>query len=205
MLRLGAVSPSRLVVLFHGLGGNAGTLKPIALAWAAHLPCTGFVCLGADGGDWFPYPPVQPEGEEARVQMIIETVQAAMTRADAVLDEQLRQAGLSDGELILAGFSQGAAMSAYTGLRRKCLGVIPMGGPCPPREQLLPDHQETRVCVITGDRDRHAPHEKIKTLFGKYPCEHDTDGVHVIPGLAHVVTDEHEVRGLNFLRSCGCE
>ena len=97
-------------------------------------------------------------------------------------------------------------MSAYTGLRRSCRAVMPMGGPCPPRERLLPENSVTRVCAISGDRDSHAPHENISELLGKYtPKDPSTDGVHIIKGLGHIIAEEHFELGLAFLRSCGCE
>ena len=53
---LGALQPRKLVALFHGLGGNAGSLAQLAAAWAAELPHTGFVLLEAPGGDWTGWP-----------------------------------------------------------------------------------------------------------------------------------------------------
>ena len=197
--------PTRLVGLYHGLGGSPKSLQPLAQKWADSLPRTAFVLLESGGGDWFPYPKQRHATEEDRVKMVIETIQAAMTRTDAVLDEQCAAMGLTNSELILGGFSQGAAMSAYTGLRRGCLGVLPMSGPCPPRSQLLPDTQATRVCVISGDRDNFAPHDQLISLFGKYTPKASTDGVHIVSGLNHRISEEHAELGTAFLKSCGCE
>lgn len=201
---------TRLVVGFHGLGGSSATLRPLTMKWKEALPRTSFVLLDADFDEsgrrnWFPFtiPPDATESE--RVTVILGALQAAMAHADAKIDDALATAGLSSRELVLMGFSQGAAMSAYTGLRRRCLGVMPMGGPCPPREQLLPDHQETRVCVISGDCDRYAPHDHIREAFAKYAKVEPGDGVHIIEGLEHRVQSEHATIGLAFLRSCGCE
>ena len=55
------------------------------------------------------------------------------------LDELLTELQLGEERLVLAGFSQGAAVAAYTGLSRGVAGVLLMGGPCPPRPQLLPE------------------------------------------------------------------
>lgn len=158
-------------------------------------------------GNWFPdFPRRDTFGsEEAWVEKVLDSVQGAMSRADTTIDELLAAQGLTDSALVLGGFSQGAAVSAYTGLRRSCLGVLPMGGPCPPRPQLLPDNSNTRVCIITGDRDPAAPHELIAESFAKYASQSESDGVHIIPGLNHCVTTEHVKLGLAFLQSCGCE
>ena len=95
--------------------------------WAEALPRTAFLLFDAGDGDWFPYPKKRAEvhTEEAWVEMVLEAVRGAIGRADALLDERLGALGLTNDALVLGGFSQGAAMSAYTGLRRGCLGVLP--------------------------------------------------------------------------------
>ena len=125
---------------------------------------------------------------------------------NGVIDKVLSDEGLSNEQLVLCGFSQGAAVSAYAALGRQCLAVMPFGGPCPPRQVLLPDKSTTRVCVITGDQDPYAPHQDICAAFGKYTkVDAATDGVHVIAGMRHELTKEHDQRGLAFLQSCGLE
>ena len=133
--------------------------------------------------------------------MVVQTVSDRCDHVSQDLDGHLAALGLTNRQLVLAGFSQGAAISAYTGLRRSCLGVVPMGGPCPPRPALLPDNDVTRVCAIVGDADPYAPHEDIRRCFAKYRTEGEFDGVHVIAGLDHVVSDRSVAIGLDFLRS----
>ena len=52
--------------------------------------------------------------------MVLEKTQLAMMRVDAMLDEELAAVGLSNAELICGGFSQGAAISTYTGWAPPC-------------------------------------------------------------------------------------
>ena len=137
--------------------------------------------------------------------MVVQTISDRCDHVSAELDRHLASLGLSDDRLILAGFSQGAAVSAYTGLRRRCLGVLPLGGPCPPRPSLLPDGNDvTRVCAIVGDCDHCAPHEEIREAFDRFPGAHvdASAGVHVIPGHDHSVGEASIALGLAFLRSC---
>ena len=204
-ITLGSATPTRLVALFHGLGGSARSLEPLALRWAAELPKTCFVLLEGNGNWFLDFPKRDTfDSEEAWVEKVVDTVRASMSRADATIDELLLARGLTDCSLVLGGFSQGAAMSAYTGLRRGCLGVLPMGGPCPPRQQLLPDNSSTRVCLVSGDQDSYAPHELITECFAKYVPQSAVDGVHIIPGLDHRINEDHATLGLSFLQSCGC-
>ena len=102
-------------------------------------------------------------------------------------------------------FVQGAALSTYTGLRRGCLGALALGGPCPPRRALLPADDDTgvatRVCVVVGDADPYAPHKELEACFGSYSRHGRFDGVHVVKGMGHVVSEDSIVTGLAFLSS----
>ena len=218
---LGPARPTSLVVLFHGLGGSLDEMQPVAQAWKAALPETGFLLLespdrdyyerdlksGAWSGDWYKLPKLRSafgEDEAAYTRMVTECISDRCDHVSKELDRHLAAFGLSDGQLILAGFSQGAAVSAYTGLRRRCLGILPLGGPCPPRPALLPENDVTRVCAIVGDADHCVRHEEITRAFAKYPgarCDASA-GVHVIPNQAHEISEASVSIGLKFLQAC---
>lgn len=218
-----AGTPSRLIAMFHGLGGNRYEQHATCQRWSNALPSTAFLLLeapdrdyharellsGAFSGDWYPFPGLRSEygeDEEAYTAMVTQCISAACKRVSTELDSHLASIGLGNDQLVLAGFSQGAAISAYTGLHRRCLGVLPFGGPCPPRPALLPDHNDTRVCVVVGDRDHCVAYDELQREFAKYRrADPATDGVHVIPGQGHTVSETSEAIGLAFLRSCGCE
>ena len=215
--------PSRLVAMFHGLGGNRYEQLPTTERWSDALPSTAFLLLeaadkdyhgrelltGAFSGDWYPFPGLRSQfgdDESAYTGMVLGCISRSCDRVSRELDDYLEHIDLDDSQLILAGFSQGAAISAYTGLQRRCLGVLPFGGPCPPRRALLPDdNNTTRVCVVVGDADHCVRHEELTHEFSKYRRQDEvTDGVHVIPGQGHTVSATSEALGLAFLRSCGC-
>ena len=155
LLRASDAQPSRLVVLFHGLGGNLGELAPLAERWLSSLPSTGFLLLeapdrdyhertllsGEFSGDWYKFPRLRSEfgaDEHAYESMVEQCISDRCDHVNLEADQHANALGLGNDRMIMAGFSQGAALSAYAGLRRRCLGVLPMGGPCPPRERLLP-------------------------------------------------------------------
>ena len=212
----------RLVALFHGLGGGLGELRHVAERWSAALPSTAFLLLEAPdrdyyarellsgqwSGDWYRYPMLRSEfgeDEEAYSRMAERCISERCDHVSAELDDHLAVLGLENEQLVLAGFSQGAAVSAYTGLRRGCLGVLPLGGPCPPRPNLMPENSVTRVCCVVGDADPFAPHEEIRRCFAMYPPRDAASGVHVIAGQSHVVSEQSIRIGLRFLsESCGC-
>jgi len=199
--------PTTMVALFHGLGGNRHSMEAMAERWSEKIPKTLFVLYEAPGADWFRFPKQRDEfnTDGEFTAMIEEVVSASIANINAEIDLHLTEFGLPNHRLVVAGFSQGAAISAYAGLSRACLGCLPLGGPCPPRPALLPQNDVTRVCVVTGDKDPYAPHEKIVAAFSKYAQKQEPDGVHIIPGQAHIVSPESEAIGLRFLQSCGCE
>ena len=45
--------PTALVALFHGLGDNCTTLRPVAERWLAALPSVAFLLLEAPDRDYF--------------------------------------------------------------------------------------------------------------------------------------------------------
>ena len=135
-----------------------------------------------------------------------------MVAVSQQLDQELAASGLTNDNLVLAGFSQGSSLAAYVALERNVLGVMPFGYPCPPRASLerhdrvmLPE-SSTRVCVVIGDRDMFAPEAETCASFAKYKkVDEQTDGVHVVAGMAHVVQQDHADLGYAFLKSCGFE
>jgi phospholipase/carboxylesterase len=213
-LLLGPPRPTKLVALFHGLGDNCTTLQPVAQRWFTALPSTAFLLLeapdcdcfgrellsGAWSGDWYREQRPRDAGESAE-EHYTATISDRCTHVSTELDRHLTDLGLRNRQLVLAGFSQGSALAAYTGLRRQCLGVLALGGPCPPRLSLLPDNNTTRCCVVVGDRDPYAPHAELTAAFAKYTPQGPTDGVHVVPGMEHDVTEVSIAKGLDFLAS----
>jgi len=118
------------------------------------------------------------------------------------LQEVLVETGLTDDNLILAGFSQGASIAAYTGFMRNAAGIILMGGPGAPQRQLLPPPTTTttQVCIISGDSDPFAPHEALITTFRPYNGgEGGKQYVRIIPDLSHQIVNEHVELGGAFI------
>ena len=121
------------------------------------------------------------------------------------LQEVLDTTGLTDEQLILAGFSQGASIAAYTGFLRNVAAVILMGGPGAPQRQLLPPPETTttQVCIISGDSDPFAPFEALVTAFQPYTGKGGGGGgqqfVTIIPDLSHQIVQEHVDLGGAFI------
>ena len=115
-------SVKHIVVLCHGYGSNGDDLISLAPIWAKSLPEALFVspnapdpCEGAppgfEGRQWFPIGDLNPA-----------TLGAGARRARATLDQfidaELAAHDLGPNAYALMGFSQGAMMALFAGLRR---------------------------------------------------------------------------------------
>ncbi|MCB8879413.1 prolyl oligopeptidase family serine peptidase [Acidisoma cellulosilytica] len=117
-------APRQLVVICHGLGANGDNLIPLAPALSAALPHALFVAPHAPD----PCDLVSPEdGLHARQWFSLRDwspaamaagVRSARPSLDRFLDETLAAHAIPDSDYALVGFSQGAMMSLFTGLRR---------------------------------------------------------------------------------------
>jgi len=112
------------------------------------------------------------------------------------LEEVLLESGLTDENLVVAGFSQGASIAAYTGFMRDVAGIILMGGPGAPQLQLLPPSAKTmtQVCIISGDSDPLAPQRQLVNAFGSYGGH-----VNIIPNISHQIVNAHVELGGAFI------
>jgi phospholipase/carboxylesterase len=111
-----------LVILCHGYGSNGDDLISLAPYWAKALPNTVFASPNApdpcdmappgfEGRQWFPIGSLDPA-----------TLGAGARRArgalDPFIDAELTRHQLPPDAYALMGFSQGAMMALFTGLRR---------------------------------------------------------------------------------------
>ncbi len=121
--RVGPASggPARqLVVLLHGVGADGQDLIDLAAAWAPALPDAAFVApdgpapcdMAPHGRQWFSLADRSPARMAAGIA-------AAAPRLDAFLDAELARLALPDAAMPLMGFSQGAMMALFVGLRRR--------------------------------------------------------------------------------------
>lgn len=114
----------QLVVLLHGVGADGHDLIDLAAQWAPALPHAAFV--SPDGPE--PYDMIPPgmahHGRQwfslaDRTPSVLEAgIARARPAVDAFLDAELARLGLPPDAYALMGFSQGAMMALFAGLRR---------------------------------------------------------------------------------------
>ena len=109
----------QLVVLCHGLGADGHDLIDLAHSWAQAVPHAAFAApdapfpldQGFGGRQWWSVADRSPAVMEAGVRR-------AAPYLDRFIDAELVRLGLAPEACALMGFSQGAMMVLFTGLRR---------------------------------------------------------------------------------------
>ena len=113
----------QLMILLHGYGTNKNNLASMAYEFASTLPNCHFISLNAP----FIYELATIKGQKDTYQWFSATKPRSLTLKEAekssnifgdFIDFHLKRLNLSDKDLILTGFSQGAMMSIYHAIRR---------------------------------------------------------------------------------------
>ena len=196
-----------LVVLVHGLGDSAHGWTDVAEQMSRALPHVAFVLPTAsempvtlNGGMVMPawYDIVGLDDRALETCDGIEDARAFVTR---IAEEE----GLPWNRVVLGGFSQGGALSVYTGMQHThtLAGVVCMSGYLPNASnfRLSEEAKKTPVLVAHGTHD-----DVVRYAFGKATAEElkrrgvaDVD-FRTYRGMAHSVVPEELRDVLAFLR-----
>lgn len=161
-------APRQLVIIVHGLGANGGDLIPLAQSFAQALPDALFIAPDAPEACDLVSP---EEGVHARQWFSLgdwrpETMEAELRRGapalDRFIDESLATYGIPDGHYALVGFSQGAMMSLFVGLRRQTppRAILAYSGILLGPERLAEEiANRAPVLLVHGARDEVVPAE----------------------------------------------
>ncbi|KAA2214787.1 alpha/beta hydrolase [Teichococcus oryzae] len=197
-------APRVIVVLLHGYGADGNDLIDLAPHWAqavpdalfisphAPLPCEG----GPYGRQWFSLQDRSPA-------MLLAGAQAARPLLDEAIAAECAAAGLPETHVALMGFSQGAMMALFTGLRRPAApaAILAYCGRLI-GEELLPAEIASRppVLIVHGEVDEVVPAEASRAAEAALRQA----GVPVeslyAPGLAHGIDDAGLSAGALFLQ-----
>lgn len=164
----GGGPPRQLVILCHGLGANGADLIPLAPILAEALPHALFLAPDApEACD------LLPPGEDAgarqwfslrdwRPSVMAEGAQAARGALDHFIDESLAAHGIAPSDYALLGFSQGAMMTLFAGLRRAVppRAILAYSGILLAPETLAAEiAHRPPVLLAHGERDEVVPAE----------------------------------------------
>ena len=162
-------SPQASVIWLHGLGADGHDFEPLvpALGLPATLPVR-FVFPHApmrpvtiNGGmvmrAWYD---IRPEGGERREDAA--GVREAQARIEALIARE-RTRGVAAGRIVLAGFSQGGAMTLHTGLRHaeRLAGILALSCFLPVADTLAaeasPANRDVPIFMAHGTHDAIIP------------------------------------------------
>ncbi|MFL5280529.1 MAG: alpha/beta hydrolase [Rhodopila sp.] len=194
-LRWGPASkarPKQLVVLCHGLGADGYDLIDLAPAWAHACPDAIFASVHAPfphdtgmGRQWWSVADRTPAVMEAGTRK-------ATPFLHSFLDAELARQELPADAYAIMGFSQGAMIALFTGLRR----------PTPPRAILAfsgaliaPDKlaeemtNHTHVLLVHGEADDVVPVERSREAEAALQAAGVPVDAHYVPRLGHGIDD----------------
>lgn len=196
-------APRQLMILLHGVGADGNDLISLAPLYQSVLPGARIVSPNAPfpfdmapfGHQWFSLQNFGPETRSTGVR------QAAPILARFIGDE-LARTGLGADKLVLMGFSQGAMMALYVGLRwpQPLAGIIAHSGMLVAPEALPGEIRcKPPVLLTHGEIDEvlpatALPHAEDILAATGVPVE-----AHLMRGLGHGI-DEPTIRlDLDFL------
>jgi phospholipase/carboxylesterase len=184
--------PKQLVVLCHGLGADAYDLIDLAPTWANACPDAVFTSVHA------PYPHDSGSGRQwwsvaDRAPPVMEAgVRKAAPFLKNFLDTELARQELPCDAYAIMGFSQGAMIALFTGLRRPtapCTILAFSGALLAP--EMLPAEikNHTRVLLVHGEADDVVPVERSREAEAALQAAGVPVDAHYIPRLGHGIDD----------------
>lgn len=196
----------KLVILLHGYGSNGDNLIDLGATWCAHMPNVTF--MAPHGFDPWEESPVRDAYQWFSFQdWTQETILKGLTnvapRINAFLDDILALKNLTDQDLILVGFSQGAMVSLFTALRRRraIAGVLAYSGclvwPHGQKPLSLPP-----VSLIHGKDDTVVPYALMENSRAQLASLGAQVSALSLDNMAHSIDGRATDAGLNFIQTC---
>ncbi len=193
----------RLVVLCHGVGADGHDLIGLAPVFGQALPDTGFAAPDAPerydgaptGRQWWSIGDRDPARMAAGAE-------AARPKLDAFIDAELDRLGLPADAYALAGFSQGAMMVLYAGLRRPVAprAILAYSGALVAPEGLVQRRNDAPVLLVHGEADDVVPASRSRDAERALRAAGVPVQARYTPGLGHGIDDAGLEGGIVALR-----
>ena len=182
--------PKQLVVLCHGLGADAFDLIDLAPSWAHACPDAIFASVHAPsrhdsgfGRQWWGVGDRSPAAMEAGVR-------SAAPYLHGFLDAELARLELTDYAIM--GFSQGAMIALFTGLRRTAApqAILAFSGALVAPESLKGElENHAPVLLVHGEADEVVPVARSRDAEAALKAAAVPVEAHYIPRLGHGIDD----------------
>ncbi len=185
-------TPQQLIVLCHGLGADGYDLVDLAPAWSHACPDALFSAVHAPfqhdsgfGRQWWSVADRSPEVVEAGVR-------TAAPYLQRFIDAELLRLGLPQDAYALMGFSQGAMMALFTGLRRPAgpAAVLAFSGALIAPDTLAAElSNRSPVLLVHGEADDVVPVARSRDAKAMLSAVDVPVEAHYIPRLGHGIDD----------------
>jgi phospholipase/carboxylesterase len=201
----------QLVVILHGFGADGNDLIEIGRQWQSMLPDAAFVAphahepcaMAGAGRQWFRLTDRNPHERWSGAC-------SAHPVIDAFIDNELASLGLTDKDLVIVGFSQGAMMALHTGLRRKVApaGIIAFSGALIGPEHLAEATARNSagepppILMVHGHMDEVVPVDSMFAASSQLAGAGIPSQWHLAVGLGHGIDGEGIRHGVQFLNCC---
>ena len=184
--------PKHLVVLCHGLGADAYDLIDLGHAWQHACPDALFASVHAPfphdsgfGRQWWSIADRSPHTVEAGVRM-------AAPYLNGFIDAELVRLGLPPEAYAIMGFSQGAMMALFAGLRRPAAprAILAFSGALVAPGSLAKElANKAPVLLMHGEADDVVPVSRSRDAEATLIAVGVPVDAHYIPGLGHGIDD----------------
>ena len=197
-------APEKLVILCHGYGANGQDLIGLALSWREAFPNTAFFSPNAPepvpgmagGYQWWGIGSFSAQERE-------EGVARAAPVLNAFITQTLSDAGLTEADLALVGFSQGTMMALHVGLSRpnKVAGILGYSGAIASADLLAPlIAHKPPIQLVHGDMDQMIPPGAMDSAATFLRGEGLEVATHVSRGVGHGIAADGIEIGTTFLQ-----
>ena len=184
--------PEQLVVLCHGLGADAYDLIDLGHAWQHACPDALFASVHAPfqhdsgfGRQWWSVADRSPHIVEAGVR-------TAAPYLQGFIDAELARLGLPPEAYAIMGFSQGAMMALFAGLRRPAAprAILAFSGALVAPGSLAKElANKAPVLLMHGEADDVVPVARSVDAESALIAAGVPVDAHYIPGLGHGIDD----------------
>ncbi|MDR1235596.1 MAG: dienelactone hydrolase family protein [Holosporaceae bacterium] len=191
----------RVLFIFHGYGADAENLKSVGEIFGDNFPKTEIhipdgpeKCREcATGRQWFDL-----AGDDVNVwnRSCVKDSSMITEYVDSVLSKK----NLSYSDAVFSGFSQGAMLSLYLGLKHNVKGIISFSGILLCAEEIKHSSASSKVLLAHGEQDAVIPFESLKIT--EEALKHIGVDVEtaVSPGIGHAIDNYLLTRAVDFLK-----
>lgn len=183
-----------LVIFLHGYGSDANDLMSLSNEFSdefnnihyisAEAP---FLCEAGFGYQWFSLQDITPSA-------IISSITNNYKILEDFIEEQSKRLQINYDHIFLLGFSQGAMMSLFAGIRlkSKLAGIIALSGLLAETVESMDKNLKTKqkILMIHGSSDQVVPYKYFldsKEIFEKYNFDITSKTIY---GMEHSINEE---------------